>query len=107
MARLTLMVAVLGVAVALTAAAPAAAAQSLTKPQAVALVRALLNKRAAKCSIQRVYTITATAPALDRFRVTAKVKQGGYNATLVFTVFGNKRILAGGPLEAEILAGHC
>jgi hypothetical protein len=98
---------VAGLVTAAIALSLAASAAALTKPQAVALVQALLKKRAAACSIDRIYGVTATAPGVDRFRVTAKVKQAGYNTTLVFTVLGNKKIVAGGPLEAEIAAGHC
>jgi hypothetical protein len=97
--------AVLLLAVGLLVAAPTAAA--LTKPQAISLVKAMLTKRAAKCSIERIHSVTATAPSLDKFKVTAKVTQAGYPTTLVYTVLGNKKIVANGPLEAEILAGHC
>jgi hypothetical protein len=82
-------------------------AAALTKPQAIAIVRALLEKRAASCDIANIYSLSATAPTLDRVRVTGRIKQGGFNTNVIFWVAGNKKITAGGPLEADLVAGRC
>jgi hypothetical protein len=92
------------VAVALGVPASAWASTAITKKQAIAIVRGILTKHAADCNITDIISITATAPSLDRWRVTAKIKDNGYRDTVVWTVV-NRKAVPNGPLAAEIAVG--
>ena len=97
--------ALLGVVIAAVAAAPAAsAAPAITKKQAIAIVRGILNKRAAGCQITSIISITATSAGLDRWHVTATIRDHGYRDKVRWTIV-NRKAVPNDQLAAEIAAG--
>lgn len=100
--RFTLVLAL--AAAVLGAAAPVAASPAITKKQAIAIVRGILQKNAKSCDITQIVSITATAPSLERWRVTATIKDHGYRDVVVWTVV-NKKAVPNDPLAAEISVG--
>ena len=103
-ARRAVLVLALAVATLLGAAAPVAASPAITKKQAIAIVRGILQRNAKACDITQIVSITATAPSLDRWRVTATIKDHGYRDVVVWTVV-NKKAVPNDPLAAEISVG--
>jgi hypothetical protein len=96
---------VLLVAVAVLGGSAAAwGSTSITKKQAIAIVRGILDRHAAACHITAVRSIVAESKGLDRWRVTAQIRDNGYADSVIWTVV-NRHAVPNGPLAAEIGAG--